>query len=160
MICLDLPQGHDWKTLATTDRLTGLYNRLAIEIALGQKTTDYMLFMLDLNGFKPVNDKAGHEAGDAILKAIAASIRASSANDFVARWGGDEFLVIIDQATAADAPGIYHRLKAAVLSTRLDEHLPAEMAGHRCGVAIGWALSTETEPFKLADARMYEDKAR
>ena len=159
MLTLELPAGQDWKTLATTDALTGLYNRLAIELALQQKS-DYMLFLLDLNGFKPVNDKAGHKAGDDILKAIAASIRASSANDFVARWGGDEFLVIIDRATKSDALGIYHRLKAAVLSTPLDSHLPKEMAGHRCGAAIGWALSTEPNPFELADKRMYEDKSK
>jgi diguanylate cyclase (GGDEF)-like protein len=155
LLCTD----RDWKTLATTDRLTGLHNRLAIEIALEQKT-QYMLFLLDLNGFKPVNDKAGHKAGDDILRAIANSIRASSSEDFVARWGGDEFLLIIDKAAQADAMGIYHRLKAAVLSTSLDSYLPAEMAGHRCGAAIGWALSSEATPFELADKRMYADKAQ
>jgi diguanylate cyclase (GGDEF)-like protein len=148
----------DWKTLATTDRLTGLHNQLALELAMAQ-SSDYVLFFLDLNKFKPVNDKAGHEAGNEILQAIASKLRADSGCDFVARWGGDEFVALV-QCNEADIPGLYHRLKAAVMSTKLDEYLPAEMAGHRCGVAIGWALSSEPKPLKLADERMYQDKAR
>jgi diguanylate cyclase (GGDEF)-like protein len=155
MINLDLVD-LDWKTLATTDRLTGLYNRLALELTMSQ-STDYVLFMLDLNKFKPINDKAGHEAGDYILKAIANNLRSKSGCDFVARWGGDEFVAVV-KCFEHDIPGLYHRLKATVLSTSLDEWLPEEMIGHRCGVAIGWALSTEDEPMKLADQRMYLDK--
>ena len=157
MICLESPVNLDWKTLATTDRLTGLHNRLSLELTLSQNT-DYVLFMLDLNKFKPINDQAGHAAGDRILQAIASKLRADSGCDFVARWGGDEFVALV-QCNEADIPGLYHRLKAAVLSTPLDEWLPAEMAGHRCGVAIGWALSSEPDPLKLADQRMYSDKA-
>jgi diguanylate cyclase (GGDEF)-like protein len=148
----------DWKALATTDRLTGLHSRLALEMAMTQ-STDYVLFFLDLNKFKPINDQAGHEAGDQILQAIAANLRSSSGCDFVARLGGDEFVALV-QCSEADIPGLYHRLKFAVMSTKLDEWLPAEMAGHRCGVAIGWALSSEPKPLKLADERMYQDKAR
>lgn len=152
-----LDQDLDWKTLATTDQLTGLYNRLALELVLKQQS-NYTLFLLDLNGFKPINDNAGHEAGDRILQAIAQSLRTNSGCDFVARWGGDEF-VAIARCKKPDALGIYHRLKAAVLSTPLDEYLPESMAGHRCGVAIGYASSSETHAFKLADERMYADKA-
>jgi diguanylate cyclase (GGDEF)-like protein len=158
MICLEYPANIDWKARATTDPLTGLHSRLSLELTMAQ-SSDYVLFLLDLNKFKPINDTAGHDKGDRVLKAIADSLRSKSGCDLVARWGGDEFVALV-QCDESDIPGIYKRLKDTVQNTPLDECLPPNMHGHRCGVAIGWALSTEGDALKLADQRMYEDKNR
>jgi diguanylate cyclase (GGDEF)-like protein len=151
-----------WRRLALTDDLTGLYHRRAgdriISRLLGWKAP-FLLFSLDLNEFKPINDRAGHEAGDLVLKALATSFRAEA--DYVIRQGGDEFVAIV-KCSAVEADGIYYRLKAAAASVDLDGHLPDEMKGHRCGVAIGWASSQECSIMRdllaLSDRRMYADK--
>ena len=152
-----------WRRLALTDELTGLYHRRAgdriIEKLLDWKAP-FIFFNLDLNAFKPINDRAGHEAGDLVLKALAKSFRAHA--DYVIRQGGDEFSAVV-KCKPVEALGIYYRLKCAAASVNLDAYLPADMQGHRCGVAIGWASSDEavslTELTSISDRRMYADKA-
>ena len=92
---------------ALNDPLTGLGNRRYLEHALRDRMLDghvHSLLFVDLDGFKAVNDRAGHSAGDALLKRIAdvlvASVRAS---DFVGRLGGDEFLVVLRSCDEAGA---------------------------------------------------------
>jgi diguanylate cyclase (GGDEF)-like protein len=86
---------------ATHDRLTGLRNRAGLEAALSERAASgrpWALIMVDLDGFKPVNDQFGHDAGDEVL--IEASFQLAEAfsepGDVVGRLGGDEFLVLID----------------------------------------------------------------
>jgi diguanylate cyclase (GGDEF)-like protein len=85
---------------ASHDGLTGLDNRQGVESRLQRRIDAKQTFcvvMLDLNGFKQVNDTYGHEAGDDLLKQFAAELRsASRATDLVGRWGGDEFIVVLD----------------------------------------------------------------
>lgn len=88
---------------ATHDALTGLSNRAAFEQALGRTIAaarndrDACLIYVDLDHFKPVNDSAGHAAGDALLRQIARTIRETCrTHDMVARIGGDEFAVILE----------------------------------------------------------------
>lgn len=86
--------------LASVDLLTGLANRREAEHQLEIRTTKntpFCVMVFDLNGFKPINDKHGHAAGDDLLKQFAAELRRFfRALDTVARWGGDEFVVILD----------------------------------------------------------------
>lgn len=146
----------DWAALATTDRVTGIYNRTAIELAIAH-IPSYIAFFLDLNKFKPINDTAGHAAGDDVLKAIAQSLRTASGEDLVGRWGGDEFVLIV-QCESVDIPALCQRIKKIVSSTPLDEYLPDAMAGWYCDVAVGYAHSSEGDAIALADERMYLDK--
>lgn len=152
-----------WRRLALTDDLTGLYHRRAGSLIVGKLMawkTAFILFNMDLNEFKPINDQAGHAVGDLVLQALAGSLRAQA--DYVIRQGGDEFIAIV-RCQPAEAMGIYYRLKSAAASVNLDSHLPPEMRGHRCGVAIGWASSDEgsglPELLEISDRRMYTDKA-
>ncbi|HMI89831.1 MAG TPA: GGDEF domain-containing protein, partial [Polyangiales bacterium] len=91
------------RDLSQQDELTGLYNRRYVmarmddELARRKRKLEPLtVAMVDLDGFKRVNDEEGHEAGDAVLKAVAlALLRATRRADVVARYGGDEFLVLL-----------------------------------------------------------------
>ncbi len=84
---------------ASTDALTGLTNRAGLMHQLHNRTrrrVPYTVCLFDLNGFKPVNDTHGHRAGDELLVALGARLRAQFAGHLVARLGGDEFVVVLD----------------------------------------------------------------
>ncbi|EHR69989.1 diguanylate cyclase (GGDEF) domain-containing protein [Burkholderiales bacterium JOSHI_001] len=154
------------RSLAHTDALTGLPNRrgLALEIQalLPQATAQRLLavYLLDLDGFKAVNDRLGHDAGDELLKAVAQRLRALLRNrDVVARLGGDEFVVL-----AGDLPS---DADARHLGTKLLEGFkaPFQINGQSCrvGLTIGYALGPldghdEGSLLKRADAAMYAGK--
>jgi len=108
---------------ALHDALTGLPNRLLLADRLKQaihaaerNSHVFALAYLDLNGFKQVNDTHGHDAGDEVLKAVAARLQAGlRASDTVARLGGDEFVVLLTPAQApADAEPVLNRLLDAL----------------------------------------------
>jgi diguanylate cyclase (GGDEF)-like protein len=151
------------RVLALQDPLTGLPNRRAITAALvqGTPTTGLALFLLDLNGFKRVNDAEGHATGDAVLKAVAQRFRAAArAGDLVARIGGDEFAVL--------APDVQRREEAAEIGQRFVAALQSPvMVGNRAyalGVAVGVAFQpqdgvTADELMHSADIAMYSAKA-
>jgi len=114
--------------LAVTDPLTGLYNRRHLEKEL-QAEVDrarrlaypFAVLMLDLDGFKAVNDRFGHQVGDEVLKWVAALLKANvRPMDIVARYGGDEFAVILPAADAAEARTVGERLQEAVRVVHLD----------------------------------------
>jgi len=95
----------EFKTQAQRDPLTGLYNRRAgtdkIQLLLKrarQNNSEFAFLMIDLDGFKPINDTYGHEAGDKVLLVLADRLQSSvRTDDVVIRWGGDEFLVMIQK---------------------------------------------------------------
>ena len=120
------------------------------------------LFIIDLDGFKPVNDRYGHAVGDEILKVVAARLgEFTRATDSVARLGGDEFAVLVELLSSAD--------DALLLAGRLHEQLTAEArldTGQRLPVAtsIGIALYPDhgtviDELHEAADAAMYRAKS-
>jgi diguanylate cyclase (GGDEF)-like protein len=156
------------KSLAHTDSLTALKNRRGLNEALvdlvPRATPDSLLavYMLDLDGFKPVNDQHGHDAGDELLVAIAGRLAAAvRAHDIVARVGGDEFVVVAtDVAGEARAADLGNKLLAVFQSPfRVGEQ------EFRVGVTVGYVLvpqdgSRIPELLKAADAAMYEGKQR
>ncbi|MFN7993833.1 MAG: GGDEF domain-containing protein [Bryobacteraceae bacterium] len=85
--------------IARTDALTGLCNRRSGEQALRQAVSrgkPFSIVLLDLNGFKGINDRFGHTAGDVLLKSFAGRLESAvRAGDMVCRWGGDEFLILL-----------------------------------------------------------------
>jgi diguanylate cyclase (GGDEF)-like protein len=86
--------------LASQDALTELANRRAVDVQLDQLVrtgNPFTAIYLDLNGFKKINDTYGHAAGDDLLRQVGKRLRSIfRANDFVARWGGDEFIALVD----------------------------------------------------------------
>lgn len=90
--------------LASQDELTGLRNRRALyRLLKAHRRGHWVLLMLDLNGFKPVNDEHGHEAGDELLKVIAQRLRAAVLRGSVYRLGGDEFVIVMGPFATLDA---------------------------------------------------------
>jgi diguanylate cyclase len=153
-------------SMAETDSLTSLPNRRGLlrelEGALGRATAEQhvAVYMLDLNGFKPVNDRLGHEAGDDLLIQVARRLRGRlRARDVVARLGGDEFVIVsAELRSEADAFAVGNKLQAVF-------HEPFEVQGHACklGASIGFALALEDgcDPAALlrrADSAMYAGK--
>jgi diguanylate cyclase (GGDEF)-like protein len=145
--------------VALSDPLTGVGNRLAFEHQLAIDWHRWRRYggglgvlMLDLDGFKQVNDESGHAAGDRRLRAAAAAIRSTvRQSDYVARFGGDEFVVI---SSHSDEPGLM-KLTARLRGGLLD-------AGMR--VSIGWAQAEASDNcaeqlLHRADIAMYADKA-
>jgi diguanylate cyclase (GGDEF)-like protein len=148
------------EALASTDALTGCPNRRAFLDRLGGAITAAgtgrrsAVCLIDLDGFKAVNDRDGHAAGDAALVAITAALTgAVRDSDIVARLGGDEFAVLADVSATMDADELAERLRDAVAE-----------AGRDCGVtaSVGVALVDLADDVNLllhrADAAMYRAK--
>ena len=160
--------------LAHHDALTGLPNRAAFMARLAQQMAHasngdearLALLFIDLDHFKRVNDSLGHLVGDTLLRTVAARIGASlRATDFVSRFGGDEFVVLL----AGLASGAQQRADAEEVALKLLASIgvPVEAEGRPLSVtpSIGIALfpadgSTPEELVKHADAAMYLAKAR
>ena len=115
--------------LAYTDQLTGLNNRLGIQLKLEQ-TLDksdqpVSLIFLDLDGFKTINDTLGSSIGDAVLREVARRWQGFCRDrDHLGRWSGDEFIAILDGVGGNEASAIAHRLMGALTEPfQIDEHL-------------------------------------
>ncbi|HHV78749.1 MAG TPA: GGDEF domain-containing protein [Firmicutes bacterium] len=145
--------------LAKRDPLTGLLNRRSMLEGvdyLRARGTPFCVILADLDGFKDVNDTIGHLGGDEVLKKLSTAMtRALRAEDIVARYGGDEFAVLVT-GTIEDAARIAERLKQTVKQIGAD-------LGLNIGLSAGFASwptdgDTPTRLLQVADARLYEAK--
>jgi diguanylate cyclase (GGDEF)-like protein len=162
-VALDLrDQEEQLLRAAHSDRLTGLPNRSSftatLEAAIGSRP--FAVLFLDLDGFKRVNDTLGHHAGDQLLVRVADRIRdCLRAGDTAARFGGDEFVVLLDGVGPGPVlTGLIERLSTAISAPyRLGDDVA------RVGVSIGWADggagSTVEQLLQVADSSMYRAKA-
>jgi diguanylate cyclase (GGDEF)-like protein len=152
---------------ATHDALTGLFNRGAIleilerEIARSRREhTPLAVIMADLDHFKTINDTLGHQAGDAVLREMARRMSASLRSyDFVGRYGGEEFLVVIPGSDAATAADLGERLRQNVSA----EPVQVAEASISATLSLGLAISTGeiAQPEQLlqeADTALYAAK--
>jgi diguanylate cyclase len=153
---------------ATHDSLTGLPNRALLSDRLAQAlahATRYrervMLLVVDLDGFKLVNDMYGHGVGDEVLRQVAARLRACvRACDTVCRYGGDEFVVMLPQIDAfEDAEVVSDKIRACLATPYAlgNEHI---LATASIGVAVYRDGQTSDELIERADAAMYVEKVR
>ncbi|MEZ4409960.1 MAG: diguanylate cyclase [Polyangiales bacterium] len=155
------------RSLSVRDELTGLYNRRGF-MALGEQRLTVaarqregaLLFFVDLNGMKPINDRLGHEEGDRALRDAAAILRRTfRESDIVARLGGDEFVVLTTGDTAPDATPMLTRLRAHV-----DAHNETAGRAYRVELSVGVSRYDPATPDGLpamlaeADAAMYAQK--
>ena len=156
------------RRLSVTDELTGAYNgrhfraRLHEEIERARRGgRPLSLLVIDSDSLKEVNDRYGHEAGNRHLVAIAQAVHSHvRTSDVVARFGGDEFLVLQPDATPEAAALVAERIRVAVAASRI----PAGEGAHVMGtVSIGVAgyprsASDEDSLFRSADAALYDAK--
>ena len=158
------------KYMAGHDPLTGLPNRQLfddrLEHALAHARRDghgLAVLFLDLDGFKPINDEMGHHAGDQVLREVAARLeRLVRTSDTVARMGGDEFVVLVDEITEEDGKKAAAKVAEKVLA-QLPEPIIVNERTVLVGTSIGIALYPEhgTAPDALvsaADTAMYQAK--
>jgi diguanylate cyclase (GGDEF)-like protein len=149
------------------DPLTEIRNRRGFERELKRSLayikrygTSAALIYVDLDGFKPVNDRHGHAAGDTVLKAVAAALlRHIRTSDIVARVGGDEFAVLLWNVNGAAAAAKAAALEAAIYATPVRWNNSTLVVGASAGVAHLGALDTPAEVLARADAAMYVRKA-
>jgi two-component system cell cycle response regulator len=157
------------RRLAATDALTGLMNRRAFMEAMDRErsravrhTLPLSLLMLDVDHFKKVNDTYGHDAGDAVLRGIAAVLRKiARKSDFVSRWGGEEFVVALAQTADAGGRIAAERVRRAIADTAYT--LPS---GEKLNATASVGLASATAQINLdelvarADRALYSAKAR
>jgi diguanylate cyclase len=153
-------------TLAHTDVLTGLPNRrglqAGLERVLGRQVSGRFLalYLIDLDGFKQVNDQFGHDAGDEVLVAVAQRLQGQlRSQDLVARLGGDEFVVVIADLPSEDEA---HRLGQKLVDA-FDLPLAVDGGARTIGLTVGYAMAPSDGRdavglLKAADAAMYLGK--
>ena len=146
---------------AQHDALTGLPNRRRMQDALGASLRDQAVAVLfvDLDGFKPVNDAHGHEAGDELLRQVSERLSACvRENDVLARVGGDEFVVLMPGVRARpDAEAMGERIRQATgRPFRIDGH--DVLIGASVGVHLAPSAADPDEALRAADHAMYSVK--
>jgi diguanylate cyclase (GGDEF)-like protein len=150
-------QANTYRDLAYTDTLTGLPNRRAFEDRAARlrdfsDVKPLAVLMIDLDGFKPVNDSEGHKAGDRILAVVARAIAGGLRDgDFVARIGGDEFAALLPRTDLDEGEALAERLRVRVQEAGSDTSVTASI-----GVAM---LEDDARRALLrADVALYEAK--
>ena len=157
------------RQLATHDDLTGLLNRRAMldRMQLEQRRSlrsgsPLLIAQLDIDHFKAVNDTHGHAAGDLVLQSFADTVRRNVRDtDVLARWGGEEFVLLLCDTPAADAVALMERLRQAVQAMQV----PVAQGGQpiTVTVSIGLARHTPADPLagtlERADQALYAAKA-
>jgi len=155
--------------LSVTDPLTGLYNRRHFDTQLEVILTDHLpknqsvcLLIVDLDGFKFINDTYGHPAGDDALRAISGLLKKTvRRNDYVARLAGDEFAMVLKNTMLKDATHIAEKLHAAINETYID--LPVGHIQLQCSIGVAEAPTHGQKAQDLvsaADVALYHSKRR
>ncbi len=157
------------RELATHDDLTGLLNRRAMldRMQLEQRRSlrsgsPLLIAQLDIDHFKAVNDTHGHAAGDLVLQRFADTVRRNVRDtDVLARWGGEEFVLLLCDTPAADAVALMERLRQAVQAMQVP--VPQGGGPITVTVSIGLARHTPADPLagtlERADRALYAAKA-
>ena len=149
--------------MALTDSLTGLSNRTQMNQILHKEYSRFErhnqrfgIIMLDIDHFKEINDKYGHDAGDNVLKRLAKTFESAiRTSDFIARWGGEEFLICCTTIDEEDLLPIAETIRQLVANTKFDHnnHITASLG---CAAIVkGESIS---DLIKRADVALYEAK--
>jgi two-component system cell cycle response regulator len=156
--------------LAITDGLTGLHNRRYLDSHLGALFREATLrnrpvaaLMLDIDRFKTINDTFGHEAGDEVLKAFADRVRTHTRGiDIVARYGGEEIVIILPDAEAEGAYGIAERIRERIEAVPFAIQRDTRTVSVTVSIGVSWRRPGDADPadmLKRADVALYRAKS-
>ena len=151
--------------MAKSDKLTGLVNRQYFDVLfahaldnIGRHTTGLSLALFDLDNFKKINDSRGHLAGDRILQAIALLVKENiRKSDILARWGGDEFVILFQKCDAETAHRLMDKISERITCS-FDESETAIPVSISVGIAEYESGDTCETLLARADKLMYEVK--
>ena len=158
-----LENNNELTRLASTDTLTGLYNRAYMNDVLKREHSRYRryrqhfgIILIDIDHFKQVNDSHGHDVGDLILTQMANQLKTAVRNsDFVGRWGGEEFLICSTTIEAGDIEAIAENIRIAISETKFD-------IINYLTISLGCAIIQPQEEIgsliKRADVALYQAK--
>ncbi|MEE1865819.1 MULTISPECIES: GGDEF domain-containing protein [Pseudomonas] len=153
--------------MATTDSLTGLLNRRQI-IALTEKVlarhhrhpTDLTLMLMDIDHFKQINDEHGHDVGDRVLIAVSQHLQnAMREQDFIGRWGGEEFLGVLPDTDFGQAAQSAERLRLAIQALEIDSHGKKISVTLSIGITQYRADEALSNTIARADHALYKGKS-
>lgn len=155
------------KNIANTDPLSGVSNRLALSEYLKivesypQKFTQTCLMIIDIDRFKQVNDQYGHIVGDRVIVSIAEQLKQNiRSSDLIVRYGGDEFLILLEQVQFIDARLLAEKIRIAISLEEID--LSGSDEKLHVSVSIGFAIGAASwiELLEKADRSLLRAKAR
>lgn len=149
--------------LYITDPLTKLYNRAHFDEVINfivqhqrKADVDFVLVIVDVDHFKSINDTYGHQVGDEALVSIAKTLKNSlRENDLIARWGGEEFVIMLKNATLDEAKTIIEKVRNNVEKNKINEYLSATASFGITKYIIG---EDAKETFKRVDEALYDAK--
>lgn len=152
--------------MATTDKLTGLANRQAFDLLLSQAIREQgrtqaplLAILIDIDNFKPINDRLGHLAGDSVIRQVAATIRKTLRKaDIVCRWGGEEFLVVVKDIPEAEGRQLAEKIRSAVESGPFHHKGETIAVTVSLGVAAHGQGETADQLIARADQALYAAK--
>jgi len=156
----------DLSDLAMNDALTRVRNRRAMQQMLDfemqrvhQEVKVFSIILLDVDYFKKVNDTYGHNVGDIVLQRLASTLQKSvRVQDVVARWGGEEFLILLPETSLEDAVEIAERLRSTVAATPVEIPTGTVKVTFSAGLSCSESSEDVNELCKLADLALYEAK--
>ena len=151
------------ENLYVTDYLTQIYNRtyfdgLMNDVSKYQRKTDidFVILIADIDFFKAINDNYGHQVGDEALKDVAKSLKGCLRdNDTIARWGGEEFIIMIKQVSVDEAQSIAEKLRVKIENTKIQDMIDITVS---FGLTKYYAGEDTNLTFKRADDALYEAK--
>ncbi|MGF2687632.1 diguanylate cyclase [Marinobacter sp. DUT-3] len=154
---------HSLTYQAVHDQLTGLYNRHKIESFMDQEVarctrygSTFSLIIFDLDHFKSINDRFGHNEGDAVLSSVSSLVsNGIRESEIAGRWGGEEFLIILPETSLDSAVPVADRLRSSIESHRFSIPEPVTIS---VGVAAFRPGDTPHELIQRADAALYSAK--
>lgn len=149
------------RNLANTDPLTKLLNRHGVQAAFEEKKMlqPAVLILLDVDNFKKINDCYGHDFGDSVIvKLSEILIKHTKGGDINARWGGEEFLLVLFEAKLDSSKTLLNRIKDEFKKYSFDYNGEAVSVTFSAGISILYSKSSFEYSVKLADQRLYNAK--
>jgi diguanylate cyclase (GGDEF)-like protein len=152
--------------MAMNDSLTQLHNRRAMDRMLDsemarvhQEMANFSIILMDIDRFKEINDSYGHDVGDRVLQWFASTLQKNlRLQDVVARWGGEEFLILLPDTPVDEAVRIADRLRVLIASEQVDLASEAIHVTFSAGIASSTLNRDVRHLCQVADQALYEAK--